>query len=105
MNNLRCGDSAADFCAPALPLHAPRAGQGAASVQSLELRSFNAWSAPRTAVVSDWLLSSTRGYTKRANSANALQAPSAWNVPLQESIEDRYHYRVSTRRVQGRATS
>lgn len=79
-----------DLSEPALPLHVPGAHQGAASVQALEQRSFNAWPALRTAVVGDWLLRSTLGYTKRANSANALQAGAALDAALLQSIEDWY---------------
>ncbi|MCT9811915.1 GNAT family N-acetyltransferase [Acidovorax sp. Be4] len=76
--------------ATTLPLHSAGPHQGAASVQQLEHRSFNAWPAPRCAVVGDWLLRSTQGYTKRANSANALQAAAPLNAPLLRHIEAFY---------------
>lgn len=73
-----------------LPLHSPALHQGAASVQQLEHRSFNAWPGARCAVVSGWLLRSTNGYTKRANSANALQPATQLNTPLLRHIEAWY---------------
>ncbi|MEG2632333.1 MAG: GNAT family N-acetyltransferase, partial [Comamonas sp.] len=63
---------------------------GAASVQQLEQRSFNAWPAPRNAVAGDWLLRSAAGYTKRANSANALQPGATLTPQLLEHIEAHY---------------
>ncbi|WP_159912669.1 N-acetyltransferase [Pantoea sp. 18069] len=73
-----------------LPLRSPLPHQGAASVQQLEQRSFNAWPAPCNAVVGDWLLRSAGGYTKRANSANALQPGAALTPQLLQQIEDHY---------------
>ncbi|MCD2514443.1 GNAT family N-acetyltransferase [Comamonas endophytica] len=74
----------------ALPLHSPLPHQGAASVQQLEQRGLNAWPAPRSAVVGDWLLRSAAGHTKRANSANALQPGAALTAQLLRQIEDFY---------------
>ncbi|MEG1767386.1 MAG: GNAT family N-acetyltransferase [Comamonas sp.] len=73
-----------------LPLRSPLPHAGAASVLQLEQRSFNAWPAPRNAVVGDWLLRSAGGYTKRANSANALQPGAALTPQLLEHIEAHY---------------
>lgn len=74
----------------ALPLLSPLSHQGAASVQQLEQRGFNAWPAPRNAVVGEWLLRSAGGYTKRANSANALQPGAALTAQLLQQIEGHY---------------
>jgi len=76
--------------ATTLPLHSPLPHQGAASVQHSEQRGFNAWPAPRSAVVGDWLLRSAGGYTKRANSANALQPGATLTPQLLQEIEAHY---------------
>ena len=76
--------------ATTLPLHSPLPHQGAASVQQTEQRGFNAWPAPRSAVVGDWLLRSASGYTKRANSANALQPGATLTRQLLQEIEAHY---------------
>lgn len=73
-----------------LPLYSALAHAGAASVQQLEQRGFNAWPAPRSAVMGDWLLRSAGGYTKRANSANALQPGAALTPQLLQQIEAHY---------------
>ena len=73
-----------------LPLSSPLPHAGAASVQQLEQRGFNAWPAPRNAVAGDWLLRSAGGYTKRANSANALQPGATLTPQLLEHIEAYY---------------
>lgn len=73
-----------------LPLQSALPHAGAASVQQLEQRGFNAWPAPRNAVVGDWLLRSAAGYTKRANSANALQPTARLTLPLLREIEAHY---------------
>lgn len=73
-----------------LPLTTALPHAGAASVQQLEQRGFNAWPAPRNAVAGDWLLRSAGGYTKRANSANALQPGATLTPRLLEHIEAHY---------------
>lgn len=42
-------------------------------IRALEERAFNAWPARRTVLCGGWVLRLSDGYTKRANSANALQ--------------------------------
>ncbi|GFZ96174.1 N-acetyltransferase GCN5 [Elstera cyanobacteriorum] len=42
------------------------------AVQGLEERALNAWPAPQTLICSGWAVRAAGGYTKRANSANAL---------------------------------
>lgn len=61
-----------------------------ASVQQLEQRSFNAWPGVRSAVMGDWLLRSSGGYTKRANSANALQPGAMLDAAALQHIEAWY---------------
>ena len=80
----------ASSLATTLPLHSPLPHQGAASVQQTEQRGFNAWPAPRIAVMGDWLLRSAGGYTKRANSANALQPGATLTRQLLQEIEAHY---------------
>jgi len=43
-----------------------------AAVRGLEERAFNAWPALQTVLVDGWAFRWANGYTKRANSANAL---------------------------------
>jgi ribosomal protein S18 acetylase RimI-like enzyme len=49
-------------------------------IRAVEERSFNAWPARRTVLSGGWVFRLSDGYTKRANSANALQP----NVPFAE---------------------
>jgi N-acetylglutamate synthase len=55
-----------------------------ANVRSIEERAFNAWPALHTEIANGWLFRFSNGYTKRANSANAL-APTA---PFPETFRD-----------------
>ena len=74
----------------ALPLSCAEPATGSASVRHLEQRSLNAWAAPRSAVMGDWLLRAAQGYTKRANSANALQPGTQLTPALLDAIEAWY---------------
>ncbi|WP_236905447.1 GNAT family N-acetyltransferase [Collimonas arenae] len=51
-------------------------------VTSLEERAFNAWPAQKSALCGGWLLRLSEGYTKRANSANALRPTAAFAETL-----------------------
>lgn len=52
-------------------------------ISSLEERAFNAWPAQKSALCGGWLLRLSEGYTKRANSANALRPTVAFSETLQ----------------------
>ncbi|SDY50463.1 Acetyltransferase (GNAT) family protein [Collimonas sp. OK242] len=52
-------------------------------IRSLEERAFNAWPAQKSALCGGWLLRLSEGYTKRANSANALRPAVAFDETLQ----------------------
>ena len=75
----------ASFCR--LPLQGDLQGR---DVLQLEQRSFNAWPAPRTLLKGDWVVRAAGGYTKRANSANAMQAGAMLDEALLEEIEQVY---------------
>lgn len=56
-----------------------------AEIQALEHRAFNAWPARKSVIVGGWLLRLTAGYTKRANSANALASGASFDGVLAEA--------------------
>lgn len=67
-----------------------------ADVRTLEYCALNAWPAYQTVVLNDWIVRLAGGYTKRANSANAIQA-GAQLEGLVEKIEALYaHNRLPT---------
>lgn len=57
-------------------------------VQGLEERALNAWPAPQTLICGGWAVRAAGGYTKRANSANALAgaAPVDAILPQVEAV-------------------
>ena len=61
-------------------------------VRAIEERAFNAWPALEVAVLDGWLLRFAEGYSKRANSANALAPASAFAglLPLIETLYRRH---------------
>ena len=58
------------------------------TVRALEERAFNAWPALETISIQGWLLRFAGGYTKRANSVNALApaVPVAGVLPIAETL-------------------
>ncbi len=68
-------------------------------VRAIEERAFNAWPALEVAVLDGWLLRFAEGYSKRANSANALAptSPFADLLPLVETLYRRHGLRPCVR--------
>jgi GNAT superfamily N-acetyltransferase len=60
-----------------------------AAIRGLEERGFNAWPALQTVICDGWVLRFAAGYTKRANSVNAL-APAASFAPVLRTAEALY---------------
>lgn len=60
----------------------------AVRIRALEERAFNAWPALSTVLASGWVLRFASGYTKRANSLNALapECPLAGILPFAEQL-------------------
>lgn len=70
-----------------------------ALVRAVEERSFNAWPALEIAVLNGWILRFAEGYSKRANSANALAPTTAFAdmLPLVETLYRRHGLRPCVR--------
>lgn len=62
-----------------------------ALIRGLEERAFNAWPAPQTVLCGGWVVRMADGYTKRANSANALtpDTPLADLEPMIRALYER----------------
>jgi N-acetylglutamate synthase len=59
-------------------------------IEALEERALNAWPAPQTHLMAGWALRVAGGYTKRANSANALRADAASVAAILPEVEALY---------------
>lgn len=70
-----------------------------ALVRAIEERAFNAWPALEIAVLNGWILRFAEGYSKRANSANALAPTAAFAdmLPLVETLYRRHGLRPCVR--------
>jgi GNAT superfamily N-acetyltransferase len=64
-----------------------------AEIRALESRAFRAWPALETATAGGWVQRFSGGYTKRANSINALQPDSHFNLNLRNALEAPYRAR------------
>jgi len=56
-------------------------------IRALEQRAFRAWPALETGVTAGWVQRISGGYTKRANSINALAPSSEFNLDLKHELE------------------
>lgn len=59
-------------------------------IRALERRAFRAWPALETATCAGWVQRFSGGYTKRANSINALDASTEFNQSLKVALEAPY---------------
>src|SRR5689334_23359720 len=64
-----------------------------AEIQALENRAFRAWPALETATAAGWVQRFSGGYTKRANSINALKPNSEFTSNLRSALEAPYRER------------
>lgn len=62
-------------------------------IRSLERRAFRAWPTLETAKIAGWIMRFSGGYTKRANSINALERDVEFNALLKETLEAPYRAR------------
>ena len=60
-------------------------------VRALEARSFRAWPALESREVRGWVQRLSGGYTKRANSINALGPNSALTLNVKQGLEAPYY--------------
>src|SRR6478672_10783209 len=64
-----------------------------AEIQALERRAFRAWPALETATAHGWVQRFAGGYTKRANSINALEPQSEFTLDVKNALEAPYRAR------------
>jgi N-acetylglutamate synthase len=62
-------------------------------IRAIEQRTFRAWPALETDTTAGWVQRFSGGYTKRANSINALEADIEFNQPLKIALEAPYRVR------------
>jgi len=62
-------------------------------IRALERRAFRAWPALETANIAGWVTRLAGGYTKRANSINALERDIEFNDALKDALEAPYRAR------------
>ncbi len=62
-------------------------------IRELEGRAFRAWPALETATTAGWVQRFSGGYTKRANSINALEASAVFNLSVRNALEAPYRAR------------
>jgi N-acetylglutamate synthase len=61
-----------------------------ATVRTLEMCLFRAWPALHTLTTAGWIQRFANGYTKRANSINALEAEAPFSTELRDALEQPY---------------
>src|SRR5215212_9920947 len=64
-----------------------------ADIRALERRALRAWPALETTTVAGWVQRFSGGYTKRANSINALESESRFTLELKDRLEAAYRER------------
>src|SRR5687768_9871712 len=64
-----------------------------ADIRALERRALRAWPALETKTVAGWVQRFSGGYTKRANSINALDPESGFTLELKDQLEAAYRDR------------
>jgi GNAT superfamily N-acetyltransferase len=64
-----------------------------ADIRALEHRALRAWPAPETIEIAGWVQRFSGGYTKRANSINALAPESGFTPGLKDQLEAPYRER------------
>src|SRR6185295_19964156 len=64
-----------------------------ADIRALERRALRAWPALETREEAGWIQRLSGGYTKRANSINALEPESGFSLELKDRLEAAYRER------------
>ncbi len=82
-------DQQAEDRPPSLPVSAV-AGEDLARILECERRIINAWPAPTTLILGDWVLRMANGYSGRANSVSALVAGASLDDAALATIESLY---------------